>query len=339
MLPIRSIVGALLLGVVAAASAGPLEDARQLSAEGQNEAALTEVRRALERDANDPSALLFEGVLLSRLGRIDEAIDRFERLNALRPDLPEPYNNLAVLFAGRGEYEKARAALVEAVRLQPEYDLAHENLGDVYTQLAAESYRRAAESNADNARARDKARANERILGDARIVRSNPPTAAGNEAVAASEQQCLRIAGLTSRARAEEVERWLEARNVNGAFERVGQAGGETHRVYVGPMAHADAADGEAARLRDRGVKDLQIIRSGELANGISLGVFSSRRNAERQLVRMTRLGVDARIVSDANSGTARYVVSAAVRSDELDRADILDAFPEASVSFAPCRS
>ena len=53
-------------------------------------------------------------------------------LNEDYPELPEPYNNLAVLYAGQGDYDKARAALEAAVRGNPGYATAYENLGDVY---------------------------------------------------------------------------------------------------------------------------------------------------------------------------------------------------------------
>ena len=59
------------------------------------------------------------------------------------PELPEPYNNLAALYAARGDFEKARAALDGALRANPGFAVAHENLGDVYAQLARLSYQRA----------------------------------------------------------------------------------------------------------------------------------------------------------------------------------------------------
>ena len=59
------------------------------------------------------------------------------------PELAEPHNNLAALYAAAGDYGKARAELEEALRLNPLYAPAHENLGDVYALLAGQSYARA----------------------------------------------------------------------------------------------------------------------------------------------------------------------------------------------------
>ena len=78
--------------------------------------------------------------LLVDLKRNAEAVTALESLTEDYPDLAEPYNNLAVLYASSGEYAKARAALEQALRLRPAYATAHENLGDVYAALAANAY-------------------------------------------------------------------------------------------------------------------------------------------------------------------------------------------------------
>ena len=56
------------------------------------------------------------------------------------PELPEPRNNLAVLYAQKGEYALARDELERAVQTAPDYAVAHENLGDVYARLAEAEY-------------------------------------------------------------------------------------------------------------------------------------------------------------------------------------------------------
>jgi tetratricopeptide (TPR) repeat protein len=81
--------------------------------------------------------------MLGDAKRTDEAIALFRKLSEDYPDLAEPYNNLAVLYAGSGNYAKARATLEQALRTNPSYATAHENLGDVQAALAAQSYARA----------------------------------------------------------------------------------------------------------------------------------------------------------------------------------------------------
>ena len=84
-----------------------------------------------------------KGVMLSDSQLNTQAIVVFEKLSEDFPDLAEPYNNLAALHAAAGDFAKARATLEQALRTQPGYATAHENLGDVYAALANQSYARA----------------------------------------------------------------------------------------------------------------------------------------------------------------------------------------------------
>ena len=84
-----------------------------------------------------------KGVMLSDSKLDTQAIAQFQKLTEDYPDLAEPYNNLAALYAAAGDYAKARATLEQALRTNPGYATAHENLGDVHAALASQSYARA----------------------------------------------------------------------------------------------------------------------------------------------------------------------------------------------------
>jgi ketosteroid isomerase-like protein len=82
-------------------------------------------------------------VIQTELGKPQDAIGTFTKLTEEYPELPEPYNNLAVLHASGGQFDKARAALEMAIRTNPSYSTAHENLGDIYANLASQAYSKA----------------------------------------------------------------------------------------------------------------------------------------------------------------------------------------------------
>jgi tetratricopeptide (TPR) repeat protein len=106
-------------------------------------AALSELDARIASHPQDAQAKFKRGTVLARLNRDDDAIRQFVELTQLYPELPEPYNNLAALYAKHGRYEDARAALDTAVKANPSYGLAYENLGDLYLHLAEQSYKRA----------------------------------------------------------------------------------------------------------------------------------------------------------------------------------------------------
>jgi Flp pilus assembly protein TadD len=85
-----------------------------------------------------------KGVALADQGKVDEAMTVFRGILADFPELPEPRNNLAVLYAQKGEYAQARDELERAIATAPDYAVAHENLGDVYARLASVEFEKAA---------------------------------------------------------------------------------------------------------------------------------------------------------------------------------------------------
>jgi len=129
--------------IVAETYADTLDDARSLMREGRYDDAVKSLDSHLGTSPSDSSARFLKGVALAEADRRQEAIDTFSALVKDFPELPEPHNNLAVLYAAAGDLEKARGYLLEAIRIHPSYATAHENLGDVYAKLAALSYSKA----------------------------------------------------------------------------------------------------------------------------------------------------------------------------------------------------
>lgn len=125
------------------AAATPVEEAQSLMNQGQYDEALRSLDSYLSRSPQDAQARFTRGLILVKLNRTQEAIKAFSDLTRDYPQLPEPYNNLAVLYAQSGEYEKARDALEAALASHPNYATAHENLGDIYAALAGAAYQRA----------------------------------------------------------------------------------------------------------------------------------------------------------------------------------------------------
>jgi len=95
-------------------------------------------------------------VILTEQNKPNDAIKVFTALTDDYPELPEPYNNLAVLYAQQGQYDKARKSLEMAIRTHPSYAIAHENLGDVYAKMASEAYDKALQLDRGNAAAQTK---------------------------------------------------------------------------------------------------------------------------------------------------------------------------------------
>jgi tetratricopeptide (TPR) repeat protein len=117
---------------------------------GQLAEAMAKADQFLAGKPKDPQMRFLKGVLLTEQGKPTDAISVFTKLIEDYPELPEPYNNLAVLQAGQGQFDRARAALEMAIRTNPSYATAHENLGDVYAKLASQAYSKALQLDGSN---------------------------------------------------------------------------------------------------------------------------------------------------------------------------------------------
>jgi Flp pilus assembly protein TadD/ketosteroid isomerase-like protein len=138
------------------AYADAVQDAGRLIKQGQQAQALEQLDKFLTGKPKDPQARFLRGIALTEMNRTTEAIAVFQRLTEDYPELPEPYNNLAVIFAQQKQYEKAKGALEMAIRTHPSYATAHENLGDIYARLASQAYDKALQLDSSNASAQSK---------------------------------------------------------------------------------------------------------------------------------------------------------------------------------------
>lgn len=125
------------------AASKEIQDIQRSFQQGQLDPALKRVDDYLVGHPEDPEARFLKGLILVKKGDNAGAIGVFTALSRDYPELPEPYNNLAVLYAAEGHYEDARDALREAIRTHPSYATAHENLGDIYAKMASVAYDKA----------------------------------------------------------------------------------------------------------------------------------------------------------------------------------------------------
>ncbi len=133
------------------AYADEYDNVSQLLRAGKLSEALTQADSYLATKPRDPQMRFLKGVIQRNSGKPSDAITTFTKLTEDYPELPEPYNNLAVLYAGQNQFDKARAALEMAIRTNPSYATAHENLGDVYARLASQAYNKALQLDGANA--------------------------------------------------------------------------------------------------------------------------------------------------------------------------------------------
>jgi len=133
-----------------------LNEAKTLMEQGHPTQAIKQLDEFLASNPDHAEARFLKGLILVNQDKLEAAIKIFEALTKDYPELPEPYNNLAVSYSALGRFDDARKALQSAITTHPSYATAHENLGNIYAMMAADAYNHALSLDKGNAAARDK---------------------------------------------------------------------------------------------------------------------------------------------------------------------------------------
>ena len=135
---------ALLLACAAPVLANDAADVQTLLERDDLPAALERAERALGDKPRDPQLRFLRGVVLMDLRRDADALAAFTQLTQEYPELPDPYNNIAVLQVRAGRPDLALQALQAALRNDPGHRRARANLGQVHLMLAVQAWEQSA---------------------------------------------------------------------------------------------------------------------------------------------------------------------------------------------------
>ena len=153
-----------------------LRDARVLITDKKYDEAIALLDKLNAERPREPQARFLKGVALADSGKTDAAITAFQGVLGDFPELPEPHNNLAVLYAQKGEYGLARDELEAAINAAPDYVVAYENLGDIYARLAASNYEKAIARDSRNKSAPAKLKLVREVLAPVAPAAATAPT-------------------------------------------------------------------------------------------------------------------------------------------------------------------
>lgn len=103
---------------------------------------------------------------------------------------------------------------------------------------------------------------------------------------------CLFLGTFDEQAQAEQVEQRLLSLDIRSQMQVVESAGAVDYWVYLPPLASRQASLRQLRELQARKI-DSYIISQGDLANGISLGIFPRHDSADSVITRLRRAGYE----------------------------------------------
>ena len=300
----------------------------------------------LKRNPGHPRGRLLYGILNARTGRVSDAIDIFRTLLEDHPDMYEPYNNLAVLYAVQGRLDEARETLLAALEHHPTA-VVYENLGDVYSDLARRAYLRARSLRTAGGEAVPEEPegapdpdpdAGAEQEGEGRVLVLREPevdTLEGDEDPAPRSGVCARAEGFEDLDAVAGAVQWLRARDAEIVAVRLEEDRSvRSYRVFLPPFQSHEKAAEAVREIQERGVRDVAVIGEGALKNGVSFGVYRDEENMRRRVADLEALGYSARSAADVEVVDG-YVVE--VQAPAGFDADWQDHFPEQSIRRVDC--
>ena len=327
------------------ASADELERAIALANEGRFDEAHELIVPLLNENPGDLRAQLLEGILQVRQGQFEEAVRIFEALRDAYPERSEPYNNLAAVYVAQDRLDEAHAALLAAIARKPQLPTAHENLADLYIRLARSS----------NLRAQDLSSTSGQRPG---VATGEPVTSvdAGEDEPALTQQTpasdtemttgggdtetsglCVRTTRFDVAAAAAEAESWLQERGVGAHVRQERREVVKDHWVYQPPLGSRAQAVAMMEEMRAKGVEDIAVIRHGDLANGISLGIYRSTDNLRRRVAALESIGYPVQYETTLETVTTYWLEARMVALPAFMRADWAARFPNHVLEVTDC--
>ena len=133
----------------------------------------------------------------------------------------------------------------------------------------------------------------------------------------AQNDQCLVVGPFGSSAKADEMQQRLFSLGVASRERSDNEAGSYDHWVHIPPLADREAAIRLLRELQGQGI-DSFVITQGELANGISLGLFSKEASANKVSSRLLQAGYETRIKRLARQPQIYWLELAAKQADKI---------------------
>ena len=239
-------------------AANSFDDASKLFKQGNYAGALEKVETGITANPRDARARFLKGLILTEQSKPVDAIKVFTSLTEDYPELPEPYNNLAVLYASQGQYDKARKSLEMAIRTHPSYAIAHENLGDVYAKMASEAYDKALQLDRSNAAAQTKLAMIKDLFSGSVVPGKGSPEPAEPAAAAAATTEKPATAATRPAAQSATAETDAVLAAVNGWARAWSGKNADAYLAYYAPSFQVPGGEARAnweATRRDRIVR------------------------------------------------------------------------------------
>lgn len=159
----------------------------------------------------------------------------------------------------------------------------------------------------------------------------------GADTPTAIDATCFRVGPFDTADDVARVKAWLEDAGANTAVKRGERRELALYWVFLPPLADRDAAVKQVLTMREAGIEDISAIARGDMANAISLGVYSRRASLDRRLAELKAHGHAPSVSPRYRTKKAAWLEAIFPKDSEFAGDEFQSAFADAKIESAPC--
>lgn len=123
------------------------------------------------------------------------------------------------------------------------------------------------------------------------------------------------------------LSKWLDDRGITYKERRTNKQGKQLFWVYLAPRESREEAVADIKDLKQKGVKDILLVREGDLLNAVSLGLFSSQAAVNRRLNEIKTKGYQSIVVPYSGNNMIHWFDVTVIQSSDYVN-ELFSGFP-----------
>lgn len=148
---------------------------------------------------------------------------------------------------------------------------------------------------------------------------------------------CYSVGPIASDDERDAVAQWLDEQGARAELREDERREVSRYWVHIAPLPTADAAVAEVERLRAAGIEDMHVIRRGNMANAVSLGLYSRKSYLDRRVQKLAAVGVDAKVEERYQSFKSSWFDVVLPADNPLEDEALAERFPTVASKARRC--
>ena len=148
---------------------------------------------------------------------------------------------------------------------------------------------------------------------------------------------CYSVGPLAEGTDQQAVAQWLSEQGAHAELREDERRELARYWVHLPPLDSLESAREQVVALRSAGIEDLHVIRRGNMANAVSLGLYSRKAHLERRVTKLKRAGIEPKVQERYRTYKSSWFDVVAPADSPLNDEALAERFPEVESRSRVC--